>query len=308
MISREDLLKKYNISEEEYEAADISWEDLEYIYKDFSEKRSRYEEILADFEKEYLVNIYDKGIHSYRTRVKDEEHLIVKIIRKRQENYRKYGKMNKYNYEKFLTDLIGIRCFILFKSDWEKFHCYIDNIIEDNPGRYIHDCLKDFEEDNKLVYMAEGPKVHIRAGDSRSIYEKMLPPDAIKSQKIYRSVHYIVKYQGIYLEIQVRTLFEEGWGEVDHYMVYPYYENDILFQQYTGLLNRLAGLADEMSSFFCEVKRLEVEHLGNQKCPPEVLLSENEKDTEKKTILDGKIPSEKNGNTPADCIYNVLNE
>lgn len=48
----------------------------------------------------------------------------------------------------------------------------------------------------------------------------------------------------------MRTLFEEGWGEIDHHIVYPYYQDDMLFQQYTSLLNRLTGLADEMSSFF----------------------------------------------------------
>ncbi|MFR4710097.1 MAG: hypothetical protein ACLUAL_00025 [Blautia wexlerae] len=54
-------------------------------------------------------------------------------------------------------------------------------------------------------------------------------------------MHYIIKYHGVYIEIQVRTLFEEGWGEIDHYMVYPYYQNDALFQQYTGLLNSFNG-------------------------------------------------------------------
>lgn len=115
MIAKNELLKKYNISEDEFEVADIKWEELEYIYKDFSEKRSSYEQKLAEFQKEFLMNISENGIHSIRTRVKDAEHLIVKIIRKRQENYKKYRTLDKDNYEKFLTDLIGIRCFILLK-------------------------------------------------------------------------------------------------------------------------------------------------------------------------------------------------
>lgn len=47
MIAKNELLKKYNISEDEFEVADIKWEELEYIYKDFSEKRSSYEQKLA---------------------------------------------------------------------------------------------------------------------------------------------------------------------------------------------------------------------------------------------------------------------
>ena len=37
-----------------------------------------------------------------------------------------------------------------------------------------------------------------------------------------QGIVYIVKYQGVYMEIQIRTLFEEGWGEIDHHILYPY--------------------------------------------------------------------------------------
>lgn len=304
MITKKDLLEKYNFTEEQFEAADISWEDLEYIYNDFSEKIARYREKLSEFEKQYLGNISDQGIHSYRTRIKDPEHVIVKIIRKRQENLKKYKALDKYNYEKFLTDLIGIRCFILFKTDWQKFHNYIINEIEDNAKNYIKDSINDFDNDETHTYMAEAPKVHIREGDSRAIYENILPPDAIKSKKIYRSVHYIIKYAGVYIEIQVRTLFEEGWGEVDHHIVYPYYEGDILFQQYTSLLNRLTGLADEMSSFFCEIKNLELEHLNNSPSSP----IQNEKKVKKNIVHNAKEKNISQGNTPRDCLQDVLSE
>lgn len=307
MITKEKLLRRYNLTEEEFEAANIAWEDLKFIYKDFSNKKIFYEEKLQEFEKQYLNNISQKGIHSYRTRIKDPEHLVVKIIRKRQENNRKYKNLDKDNYEKFITDLIGIRCFILFKSDWEIFHNYIVDKIENDPKRYVKDSLKDFDDNKTNIYIAEMPKVHIRSGDSREIYEKVLPPDAIKSKKVYRSVHYIVKYKSIYIEIQVRTLFEEGWGEIDHYIVYPRYQNDLLFQQYTGLLNRLTGLADEMSSFFCEVKRLEMEHLEKN---PKVFSIE--KKVENKESLKKDVSNKKKksffGNTPEDCLNNVLNE
>ena len=110
----------------------------------------------------------------------------------------------------------------------------------------------------------------------------------------------------------MRTLFEEGWGEIDHHIVYPYYQDDILFQQYTSLLNRLTGLADEMSSFFCEVKRLEEEHLQRVKIEPDgnesqkIVDEEDEEDSkvcpidEKESLLDD--------NTAAACIQNVLYE
>ena len=105
MIAKNELLKKYNISEDEFEVADIKWEELEYIYKDFSEKRSSYEQKLAEFQKEFLLNISENGIHSIRTRVKDAEHLIVKIIRKRQENFSDYSENFSETGSFFFLDL-----------------------------------------------------------------------------------------------------------------------------------------------------------------------------------------------------------
>ena len=62
-------------------------------------------------------------------------------------------------------------------------------------------------------------------------------------------------YRGYYVEIQGRTLFEEGWSEVDHDIVYKEAEDDEMLCDYSKLLNRLSGLADEMSSYFRRMKQ-----------------------------------------------------
>ena len=49
------------------------------------------------------------------------------------------------------------------------------------------------------------------------------------------------------MEIQGRTLFEEGWSEIDHDIVYPYFKDDEMLKDFSTLLNRLSGMADEMS-------------------------------------------------------------
>lgn len=307
MIAKEELLEKYNISDEFFQDADISWEDLVAIYDDFKDcKHKKYEEILAEFQKEYLSDLETAHIHSVRTRVKDAEHLIVKIIRKKKENYIKYKNLTKDNYEKFLTDLIGIRCFVLFKEDWKRVHEYIISKFENNPKYYIRDSLKDFDDDVNHIYIAENPKAHIRTGDRTDIYEGILDPDCIKDDKIYRSVHYILKYKGVYLEIQVRTLYEEGWGEIDHAMVYPYYEDDPVLKQYTELLNRLSGLADEMGSFFRKVMELEKEHLSIRCNPPISQIEEKHNVVQEETS--GSMAVVDKGNTPKVCLEEVLKE
>lgn len=320
MITKELFLRKYNITKELFQSAGISWEELCEIYDDFVLKKDeKYQTIMDEFLDTYLKDINKEKseeeekvrIHSVRSRVKNPEHLLAKIIRKKQENHKKYKNLDKSNYEKFVTDLIGIRCLVLFKADWQGFHYYILSKFDNNVEYYIRDSLLDFDDDDTHFYIAEKPKVHIRNGDARDIYDEVLPPDSVIDGKVYRSVHYIIKYKGVYLEIQVRTLFEEGWGEIDHAVVYPYYQNDKILKEYTELLNRLSGLADEMSSFFYRLKSLEMKALEHS------LQNNNEKvGAEETEILQAVNKKEEkvSGNekksleTPYDCLQSVLDE
>ncbi len=321
MITKEKFLKKYNIKESSLLSAGISWEDLCDIYTDFGENKSdKYENILKEFTDVYLRDINrckendeeKVKIHSYRTRVKDPEHLIAKIIKRKNENQKKYKLLDKDNYEKFITDLIGIRCFVLFKADWVSFHNYILSKFENDIKYYIRDSIEDFDDDEDHFYIAEKPKVHIRNGDAREIYDEVLSPDCVIDGKVYRSVHYIIKYRGVYLEIQVRTLFEEGWGEVDHAVVYPYYQDDQLLKEYTALLNRLSGLADEMSSFFYRLRETEAEKAERtaSHCNIDTQMLDTADEEKQKTEDIVQVHSHASGsvNTPSDCLQMVLNE
>lgn len=314
MITKEEFLKKYNISRDLFEGSEMSWEDCCKIYDDFREKIPTYEKIRNNFVETYLRDMDKKdfkrrvNVHSVRTRIKDPEHLIAKIIRKKQENYAVYRPLDQSNYEKIVRDLIGIRCLLVFKTDWTAFHHYITSQFENNEAYYVRDALRDFDEDENHYYMAEGPKVHLRNGDRRKIYEdeKLLSPGQIFGGKTYRAVHYIIKFQGVYLEIQVRTLFEEGWSEVDHAIVYPYYKDDSVFKEYTELLNRLSGLADEMGDFFDRLKVLEEEYL---KTHPSGGDKDGEKAPKKKVNTKERSLIEQNGvSTAADCLRSVLVE
>lgn len=318
MITKGEFLKKYHISREEFQAAEISWDDLCDIYNDYTEQKlSKYKAIRDEFFNDYLRDMNEGRseterikVHTVSTRVKDPEHLLAKIVLKKLENDKKYRKLDKTNYEKFLTDLLGVRCLVIFKTDWISFHRYIMSQFEDNAAYYIKDSVKDFDSDESHFYFAEEPKVHIRNGDVRGIYEGVLSPDCIIDGKIYRAVHYIVKYKGIYLEIQLRTLFEESWSEIDHAIAYPYYKDDPILCEYTELLNRLAGLADEMGGFFGKLKELEMIHLGQ-------LPEYSEQDAEEETSLAGdtairKVPMGANVtgmmDTGRKCLEKVLNE
>ena len=251
MISKIDFLKTYNLTEEDLIKADVTWQQLELIAAEFEKIEKHLRDIGKDFINDYLYDIETAGIHSYRYRTKSTGHLLEKVIRKKTENPEKFKNLDHTNFYKYMTDLIGIRVFYLYREDWGHFHYYITRIFENNPKIYVVDRERDFDDDIKHYYIAEKPKVYKRPGDSKIYDENELD---VKSDGIYRSLHYIVKYKGYYIEIQGRTLFEEGWSEVDHDIVYPYYRDDNSLKDFSSLLNRLSGMADEMSSYLRRMK------------------------------------------------------
>ena len=251
-MDKRTFFAEYKLCEEDLIEANITWDELLRIEEEYRKIERSLREIGKNFIDEYLYDIETAGIHSYRYRTKGVSQLLEKVIRKRKENPEKFSQLDHTNYYKFVTDLIGIRVFFLYREDWQYFHHYLTGRFENNPALYVQDRIRDFDEDPDHYYLAERPRAYKRNGDTR-IYDG----DEIEiiSNGIYRSLHYIVKYRGQYIEIQGRTLFEEGWGEVDHDIVYKDAEDDEMLQDYSRLLNRLSGLADEMSSYFRRLKQ-----------------------------------------------------
>ena len=250
-MEKQAFLSEYGISEQDLTEANISWEELALIQEEYLKIEHTMRDLGKSFIDDYLYDIEKAGIHSYRYRTKEPEHLLEKIIRKRIERPEKYKHLDHTNFYKYVTDLIGIRVFFLYREDWIHFHRYITKRFENESEQYVVDRLRDFDEDPDHYYIAERPKAYKRTGDSKIYNDEEID---IITDGIYRSLHYIVKYKGYYVEIQGRTLFEEGWSEVDHDIVYKEAQDDEMIRDYSGLLNRLSGLADEMSSYFRRLK------------------------------------------------------
>ena len=156
----------YSISENDLQEANITWEELLLIEEEYRKIEKSLREIGKSFIDEYLYDIETAGIHSYRYRTKGIPPLLEKVIRKRKEAPGKFALLDHTNFHKFITDMIGIRVFFLYREDWRNFHRYLTSRFENDPALYVHDRLKDFDENPDHYYLAERPRVYKRTGYS----------------------------------------------------------------------------------------------------------------------------------------------
>jgi putative GTP pyrophosphokinase len=234
MDNLSDFLKQFNIPNSVFESTGLDWNMLLEI-------RADYEGFIPELTPpaNYLIEAFHsvKSIHSVRFRLKSPSHLIEKIIRKKVEEPERIIDLTNYRNE--ITDLIGLRALHLFKEDWLSIHHFITGTWN------LH----------------EEPIAYYRSGDSPE-YIEVFRKYGCKVKEHphgYRSVHYLVKTspnKNTYIsEVQVRTIFEEGWSEIDHKIRYPYDRDNKLLSQFLVMFNRLSGNADEMGSYIQYLKK-----------------------------------------------------
>lgn len=222
------FLNKYIYCKEIIINNDINIKNLEDIYEDYIKYQESYEN-----QANFIANILrsNESVHSVKSRIKASDRLIEKVIRKTKDRKKKYGdefEFNVDNYKDEINDLIGIRVIHIFKEQWKEIHDFIIktwNVIEITAN--------------------------VREGDNTKIFNE-LGIEVRSRQSGYRSVHYLVEFyptnQRVIAEIQVRTIFEEGYGEIDHRLRYSHNEIPEILKSNLLLFNRIVGSADEMAS------------------------------------------------------------
>lgn len=70
-------------------------------------------------------------------------------------------------------------------------------------------------------------------------------------ESFYTSIHYVIKPNGTTkttcCEVQVRTLLEEVWGEIDHTMNYPVIHTSEECKEQIKILARLIGTGSHLA-------------------------------------------------------------
>ncbi|MCY8085980.1 hypothetical protein MOC02_22470 [Bacillus inaquosorum] len=229
---RDKFFEHYNINKDDFNKTGLEWDDLQKIYLDYLDQIPLLESTGKTIADILRVNSH---VHSVRMRVKHPEHLIEKLIRKSIE--KDEFSFDLSNYKEKITDLIGLRVLHLYKDQ----------------AQHIDLLIKGYWE------LAEDATIYFRRGDYsdeeiNELKEKKYQPKEHPAG--YRSWHYLIvcnlTKEKTLAEIQVRTIFEEGWSEIDHKLRYPYNLDNKNLNNQLMVLNRLAGSADEMVNSIVE--------------------------------------------------------
>jgi ppGpp synthetase/RelA/SpoT-type nucleotidyltranferase len=232
--TKPDFLTTFKLSEGVFENAGMTWEQLASIGHAHVDAIRNLQQTAA-----YIAETLRalEAVHSVKVRIKQPAHLIEKILRKRQSDPER--QITPENYRREITDLIGIRALHLFKEEWLSIHRFIQgtwslvgnataNVRAGDQPRFLD------------LFREEGCKIYTHPAG-------------------YRSVHYLIQSQPtkdpVIAELQVRTIFEEGWSEIDHRVRYPYDTSNSVLGELLEVFNRLAGSADEMGSFVQGLKQ-----------------------------------------------------
>ena len=182
----------------------------------FFKKKEKYKKLA-----EYIVRLISddplapkESIHTILYRIKDESRLIEKIDQENKRSELDVTPITHKNFHERIGDIIGIRIICLRLSDIVKVEAYLEFLVEENIFKFIQ------EPDYKRSFV-----LPIDPG-------KSIPQNINLQYSGYSSIHYEVKlgdnsdageeFKKIQIELQLRTILEEAWGEIDHKYRYAY--------------------------------------------------------------------------------------
>lgn len=180
-------------------------------------------------------------VHSIKTRIKNPGHLRDKLLRKQAAG----EIIDKENLFDTITDLAGVRVLHLYGDQFPIIHTAI---------------MKQIEQGNWVL--REDPVANTWDPEAKRFYEELGINTQVR-ESLYTSIHYVIKPNSnsnvICCEIQVRTLFEEIWGEIDHVINYPHKTDSLACAEQLKVLAKLAStgtrLADSIFRTYADYKK-----------------------------------------------------
>lgn len=189
---------------------------------------------LGSFDSHFLETIREGGplselVHSRKFRMKDPEHLRGKLLRKLDDARaeEKAFDISKDNLFLRINDLGGYRVLHLHTRQVARIHEVMMEVIE----------RANFD-------LFETPFAHIWDEEARAFFDG-IGIRAEVNPRLYSSVHYVIRARSpkhaVTCEIQVRTLADEIWGEIDHRINYPEAHPSVACREQIRVLARVAS-------------------------------------------------------------------
>lgn len=195
--------------------------DKEYILDQFKEKQKIFNNFSQKLEI-LLKELLDENKINFQnitTRTKDFDSLKNKIESK-----------SKYNNLEEITDIVGCRIITYFESDLERIVEIIKKEFEIDKENSID--KKEILEDDRFGYLS----YHIicSINETRKV---------LSEYKIYQNIKF---------EIQIRTILQHAWAEIEHDIGYK--SNIQVPKQFRRRFSRIAGLLEMVDDEFSKIK------------------------------------------------------
>lgn len=207
-------------------------DELVSLYKEQNHLFEQFKNAVVDcFRLEPTLNqAGSPTIHSIKSRLKDPSHLREKLERKLQDP--KSPPITRDNFFKRITDLTGVRVLHLYQDQFPQIHKFIEQKIQSQDW-----------------YLAEKPTAYSWDPEAANFFEALGLEVELK-ESYYTSIHYLIKPKAssdVCCEIQVRTLFEEIWGEIDHTINYPTPTNSRSCKEQLRVLSKLVSTGTRLA-------------------------------------------------------------
>lgn len=221
----------------------ITQPEIDAIVDLYRSKRKLFELFLNNVESSFLSDVtLNTGtptpIHSMRKRLKDDAHLAEKVRRKDAEG----RAITPENLFVEVTDLAGVRVLHLYQEQFALLHSFISGRVK-----------------KKVWKLVEKPVAYTWDPESVVFFKKFKLRTEVKPS-YYTSVHYLVapaneEESSVCCEIQVRTLFEEAWGEIDHSINYPDKTEKLASLEQLRVLSKLVSTGSRLADSIFRVHK-----------------------------------------------------
>jgi len=194
--------------------------------------------LIRTFQSNLLSQLQDSArlsphVHSFKSRLKDREHLRDKLRTKLLDS-RGTGKAFLIRPENLLVkinDLAGIRILHLYTRQVPSIDAALRAIFAEQRYKLVEKPFaRTWDDENRAFFQQCGIRTE-------------------KSPSFYTSVHYVISSSSrtvLTSEIQVRTLMEEVWGEVDHAINYPQESKSFSCREQLKVLARVTSGATRL--------------------------------------------------------------